>query len=255
MANGDRIELLTAGTFESAMSTVAQESSVQACSAKIDNVDADIAALVPTITNINNTAGNINSIVSADYQLLVDLYNNKIGTTNNTGGTAAAGTVMAKLNALINGVNNLAANSNNSLYSTIFVPSETNLLKTVLNTPVQVTGAYMVVGNFVPQYTGAVTIRVTGYSVSSATSNYGRFLICPNITGCYPTMPNTETTSGSVSNITSAGTVFNSLTPVTQTVICPVYKGDVIYFVVHGYASNTCICSNISVYGTTMSYY
>lgn len=102
MASGDRIELLTANAFETAMSTVAKETSVQSCASKIDNVDADIAALAATVNNINN-------VNTADYQLdqsmnntLVDLYNNRIGVTNNTGGTAAAGTVMGKLNTIIN---------------------------------------------------------------------------------------------------------------------------------------------------------
>lgn len=251
MASGDRIELLTADAFSSAMSTVAKESTVQTCTAKVDNVDADIAALAATVNNIN-------SVNTADYQLdqtihnvLADLYNNRIGVTNNTGGTAVAGTVMAKLNTLINSVNSIQASTNNSLHSTVFVPSD-NLLKTVLNTSVNTTGGnyYPILGVFIAKYSGCIRIKIN----ASITGNSAYIRICRNLKGAnvplYPGMPIQSVSIGDFGD-KYAQQIFSASTN-TYTMHMEVDAGDILYFVA---TSGTVTYTHISVYGSVISYY
>ena len=260
MASGDRIELLTANAFETAMSSVAKETSVQSCAAKIDNVDSDVAALAATINNIN-------SVITADYQLdqtlqsvLADIYNNRIGATSNTGGTATAGTMMAKLNALITGVNSLLSNSNTSLHSTIFVPSG-NLLKTAWNTP-QVLSELTVLGCFVAKYSGCISVTYTISAYTSANANVGMAYVYKNLQGkttataIHPSMLPFVVTSNQSTNEYAA---WEYITPpaLTKTMYIPVKAGEIVYFALQPYGTTgaTITCSNISVYGTAMSYF
>jgi len=73
---------------------------ISAVKTVVDNiyskVDTEIASIL-TNTNTNNTA----SVTGTLSQKLSYIANNLIGATNNTGGSSSAGTIMAKLNALV----------------------------------------------------------------------------------------------------------------------------------------------------------
>lgn len=254
MASGDRIELLTADTFNSAMSTVAQEATVKECSAKVDTVDANVDSLVATV-------GNINNVVSADYNLdvnnyniLVDLYTNRIGTTADGGGAVGGGTMMAKLNTLISSVDSI---SNQSLYSTMFVPNEGNVLKTVLNSAVHTAGNYYWVGSFTAKYSGCIACKVTGYCTVDGHGGYVDIIAsadiqtAPNIP-IYPSMPMTDFNNNYDAVLVHLNT-FN--TPTVFTKYLQVKAGETYYFVVWSYNSYPAVCTNITIYGSTISYF
>lgn len=120
MASGDRIELLTADTFESAMSTVAKETSVANTKAVVDTINTNVNTSKTTLGTINTnvdtvkssvgTASTAPSVTSAGgvvntantvQQKLQGISQYQIGAANSTGGSATAGNVMAKLNAII----------------------------------------------------------------------------------------------------------------------------------------------------------
>lgn len=78
----------------------------------IDNLDAKISSRAPASTALSNAtwtnarAGYLDYLANSTYGLpaikaYVDTLESVMGTTTNTGGTASAGTAMAKLNALI----------------------------------------------------------------------------------------------------------------------------------------------------------
>ena len=117
MASGDRIELLTAGTFETAMD--AQEEILNNISTKVNtintNVEQSLLDISTAYTNVSKDISTVYQTEATNYSVLSDL-STKMGSSNNTGGTATAGTVMAKLNALINAVNTIQSSSSKSLY-------------------------------------------------------------------------------------------------------------------------------------------
>ena len=278
MASGDRIELLTAGTFETAMNSVAQESTSQTINTNVNTANTNINTIKSTTSVINTNTSTIQSSVGSAsaapsvtsaggvvntantvQQKLQGISQYQIGATNSTGGSATAGNVMAKLNSIISTVNNIQSSTDNSLNSTVFVPSETNLLKTILNTPTTV-NTLVCVGTFVAKYSGTICIKATGYSVSDASSHYGRINAYANMSNAgvtlYPTMPQTNLSeSSSINSDSSTFIAFRTLTSATSTSYLQVRAGDIVYIVLRGYSDSACICSNISIYGTATSYY
>ena len=65
MASGDRIELLTAGTFEEAMDSVAQESTVQTINTNVNTANTNINTIKSTVSTINTSASAIQTSVGA----------------------------------------------------------------------------------------------------------------------------------------------------------------------------------------------
>ena len=277
MASGDRIELLTADSFETAMSAVAQEFSVQAVKTNVDTANANIntiknttstmktdvdiikesigtASTAPTVTTTGGAVNTANTI----QQKLQGISQYQIGATNSTGGSATAGNVMAKLNNLITNVANIkSAVGDSSLNSTVFIPSN-KVLKTVLNTTVTSAGrGTTVLGCFVAKYSGTLRVDITGYSNTS--TDYAQIRITYNgsslVQQIYPTMPVTQSESLSVQG--DSDTISLAVTtPTTVSKYIYVKAGDIIYFSTSKTSANTTIvCSNITIYGDTVSTY
>ena len=83
------------------------ESAISAVETKIDTVDGIVDTINSNVNTIKTaTAASTSASASGTLsQKLSWIGNTLIGATNNTGGTASAGTVMAKLNAILNKVN------------------------------------------------------------------------------------------------------------------------------------------------------
>lgn len=260
MASGDRIELLTANTFENAMDS--QEAILNNVYTKVNtihtNVEQSLRDISTAYTTMSRDISTVYQTETTNYSVLSDL-STKLGSSNNTGGTATAGTVMAKLNSIINAVNSIQTSTGNSLNTTVFVPNETNLLKTILNTSTT-TNTLLCVGTFVAKYSGTICIKATGHSASDTGTYYGRLIAYANMYNAgvtlYPTMPKTNLSETSAINSdSSAFLTFKTLTQSTSTAYLQVRAGDIVYMVLRGFSSSACICSNISVYGTATSYY
>lgn len=259
MASGDRIELLTAGTFETAMD--AQETILNNVSTKVNtintNVEQSLTDISTAYTDLTKDISTVYQAETTNYGILADL-STKIGSSNNTGGTATAGTMMGKLNNLITNVANIkSAVGDSSLNSTVFIPSN-KVLKTVLNTTVTSAGrGTTVLGCFVAKYSGTLRVDITGYSNTS--TDYAQIRITYNgsssVQQIYPTMPVTQSESLSVqgdSDIISLAVT----TPTTVSKYIYVKAGDIIYFSTSKTSANTTIvCSNITIYGDTVSTY
>lgn len=260
MASGDRIELLTAGTFETAMD--AQEAILNNVSTKVNtinvNVEQSIRDISTAYTNLSNDISTVYQTGSANYGVLADLYN-KIGVTNNTGGTATAGTMMGKLNTLINNTENIKASvGTSSLYSTIFIPTETNLLKTVSSTAVTVSNQSIVLGSFVSKYSGCICIKITGYIANVNASATGIFIVTNNLQSylepIYPSSPAAALSSSNYSNATTPLN-FSAITPETKTMYLNVEAGKIYYFIINGSSLRPFTCQSVQLFGTTISYY
>ena len=260
MASGDRIELLTAGTFETAMD--AQEEILNNISTKVNTINTNVEqSLLDISTAYTNVSKDISTVYQTDatnYSVLSDL-STKMGSSNNTGGTATAGTVMAKLNALITAVNTIQSSSSNSLYSNVFIPSETNLLKTVLNTKTTVSSLTHV-GTFVSKYSGAICIKATGYSAITSSTYPCRVYAYANITGgsilAYPSMPQTSMSENYSYNGDDVEAIrIESTTSSTYTGYLRVRAGDIVSIALQGYTNNACTCTNVSIYGSIISTY
>lgn len=263
MASGDRIELLTAGTFETAMD--AQETILNNVSTNVNTINTNVTQSLQDIstayTNISKDIATVYQTEATNYGILADL-SNKVGSSNNTGGTATAGSIMAKLNTLINGVTNIQSSSSNSLYSTIFIPSDSNILKTVLNTPVTISASASFLGAFIAKYSGQIRVAVSAYSTSTSTSYTGSLEMGINYVGgnenlMYPSMniAHKQYYNGSsfekTASIRVAGTSLS-----TSYKYINLKAGDIIYF--YGYApvaAESSTFTNITIYGSTISYY
>ena len=277
MASGDRIELLTAGAFEEAMDSVAQEITVQTINTNVNTANTNINTIKSTTSTINTdasaikasvgtvstapsvtSAGGIVSTANTVQQKLQGISQYQIGATNSTGGTATAGNVMAKLNALINNVSAIQSNiGDNSLNSTVFIPSD-NVLKTLVNTPVNLTSSNkLVLGYFIAKYSGVLRVKINAKSTTEAgtcmiNAYYNPKSATPTL---YPTMPsNTNLTGVSVEK--SSQVTINSLTSILYTLDLYVASGDIIYLVPSVSMSNaTLTCNSITICGTTVSTY
>ena len=161
MASGDRIELLTAGAFENAMSTVAQESTVSGVATKINEIDANVDAVNNTLSGMLQTVNSDHGIDTNTYNMLADLYNNRVGVTNNTGGTSAAGTMMAKLNTIINNLSTITSkpqlNAVNPSKLYMSTKSSYSGTQTVIN--ISGSGALY---DLIASYTSNITITIDG---------------------------------------------------------------------------------------------
>ena len=260
MASGDRIELLTAGTFETAMD--AQEEILNNISTKVNtintNVEQSLRDISTAYTNVSKDISTVYQTETTNYSVLSDL-STKIGSSNNTGGTTTAGTVMAKLNNLITNVASIKSTvGDSSLNSTVFIPS-TKVLKTVLNTTVTVSGRNTaILGCFVPKYSGTIRVDITGYSNTS--SDYALvgmyFNVSSSLVAIYPTMPVTQSESLSMQCEESVTISVATTSSTTTSRYVRVKAGDIIYFATSKTSSNTTIvCSNIKIYGEAVSTY
>lgn len=277
MASGDRIELLTAGTFETAMSTVAKETTAQTISTNVNTANTNINTIKSTVSTINTNTSTIQTSVGSAsmapsvtstggvvntantvQQKLQGISQYQIGATNSTGGTATAGNVMAKLNTLINNVNTIQSNiGDNSLNSTVFIPSD-NVLKTIVNTPVNLTSSNkLVLGYFIAKYSGVLRVKINAKSTTEAgtcmiNAYYNPKSATPTL---YPTMPSNIQLSG-ISTEKGSQVTINSLTSISYILDLYVASGDIIYFVPSISMSNaTLTCNSMTICGTTVSTY
>lgn len=260
MASGDRIELLTAGTFETAMDT--QETILNNISTKVNTIDTNTAQSLQDIstayTDLTRDIATVYQTEATNYSVLADL-STKMGSANNTGGTATAGTVMAKLNTLITNVANIKSTvGDNSLNSTVFIPSS-KILKTVLNTPITSSGKLSgFLGYFVAKYSGTIRAEITGYS-NTTTDNANivmNFNPVSQSSIVYPTMSATQIESLSLQAERSISVSVAVTTPTTISRSLYVQAGDIIYFSTSKTSNNTVItCNNITLYGEATSTY
>lgn len=278
MASGDRIELLTASTFETAMSTVAQEDSVSNVKTVADTINTNVAANKTTLSTVNTNASTIKtsvgtastapSVTSAGgivntantvQQKLQGISQYQIGATNSTGGSATAGNVMAKLNAILTNLNSLTSSAGSGLASTLFVPSDTVLKSFIGNTPATLQGYYCI-GGFAAKYTGTLKVKVTFRCSTEPQSSHGSKLfayINPSgySSNMYPSIPLQKMTSEfSDTSLYFYNSLFSGTLKTTE--IYPRVKaGDMMYIVIVGNDANPCIVTSCDVCGSTIVSY
>lgn len=130
---------------------------------KLDNSTYGLDALNKKIADVSS------KLTNSTYGL--NAIQNNIGTSANTGGSASAGTLMAKVNWLINTVNTIK--SVNSRYT----PIET-VKKTLLNTEVSDnTNNNKLIAKFMPDKDGVVRLRVRTRITKAGSNEYGHILI------------------------------------------------------------------------------
>ena len=139
----------------------------------------------------------------------------------------------------------------------MFVPSS-NVLKVILNSAVTLTGRYWA-GCFIAKHTGCIMMQVTGYSCNEGYK--GGIHIYPGSTlrhetsvAIYPSMPpiydNTATGDEYPMTFTSINT------PQTYTLYMQVQAGEIYYFCPRAFsATYPSVCTNITLYGSTISYF
>lgn len=259
MASGDRIELLTANAFEAAIDTVAKETTVADCSEKIDEVHDYVGIVNEKINTILNDISTVYGSTITNYGVLADLYNSRIGATNNSGGTATAGTVMGKLNTLINLVNNLQSSSSTDLNTPLFIPSNNVLKSFVGATPLAPSGTYYM-GCFAAKYSGTLRVDITGACIGNGSYNSNAYILInptPDMSvslhpgmaqGAMSTNPGSSAEKYKIINI-------SALTTQSFTYYPKVKAGDMIYFYVVGHANNICSYTKFNVCGSVISSY
>lgn len=276
MANGDRIELLTAANFEAAMSTVAQESTAKNVQAVVNAINTSTGSNTTTLSTINTnvnaiktaignastapsvtTTGSAVNTANTIHQKLQGISQYQIGATNSTGGSSTSGNVMAKLNAILNTVN---ATSDTSLSSTIFVPTETNLLKTILGKAMTIGDNRLVcLGSFVPKYPGCVCIKIAGYIADVNASSSGGFMISNNLQSqsipIYPSLPATTLSGVYERDNVTPRLDFTSITSETKTMYLNVEAGKIYYFIIQGSSLRPFTCQSVQIFGSTIYYY
>lgn len=158
----DKLDNLDALVSSRAPANTALSNAVwtNARAAALDNLDAKISSRAPASTALSNAvwtnarAGYLDSLVSV------------LGSTANTGGTASAGTVMAKLNAILTGINSIK--SSNGYYK----PSA-NLRHSLVSSEVARTSlqAASNIGGFYAAKGGCIRV------IASIRSNNGEYYV------------------------------------------------------------------------------
>ena len=148
------------------------ESAISAVETKIDTVDGIVDTINSNVNAIKTaTAASTSASASGTLsQKLSWIGNTLIGATNNTGGTTSAGTVMAKLNAILGS----SSASNQYYYANDNVIANLSCYTSNLNAVASNYPFYKVTDNWIPKANGIVRckLNVTVYMTSTKGNTY-----------------------------------------------------------------------------------
>lgn len=148
------------------------ESAISAVETKIDTVDGIVDTINSNVNTIKTaTAASTSASASGTLsQKLSWIGNTLIGATNNTGGTTTAGTVMAKLNAILGS----SSASNQYYYANDNVIASPSLYTGNMSAIANYYTYYKATDNWIPKADGVVRCKlgVTAYMTSVKTGYY-----------------------------------------------------------------------------------